>query len=166
MYLTITAAADIKIVYYGNQYDQALQAVISEARKFTQEAAEMIPATMPDLDDWTRLKDGWSFIEQAGKLSITVDGTGAEITYGDDRVLICIKEIQLSRQQLSEMAELYAHLIQEEVVSERFLLHGVDKRSQPELFQKALEGYPDALEDGHSESDALEQLESLILRSV
>ena len=88
---------------------------------------------------------------------------GAEISYGEDRALIRLKEIQLDRQQLKEAAETYDALVREEVVRDRIRLRGLDNAMTQEQIKEAVAVYSDVLDEyGTDEEDALEALEKFL----
>ena len=163
MYIVITAAADINVAYSGSDRDEALKAIIIEAWKYILDTREGLPADIPAPGDISRLEDGWSFSDKNGKLNATMNATGAEISYGEDRVLIRLKEITLDRQQLKEAADAYDALVREEVVRDRIRLRGLDNIITPEQLKEAVAVYSDVLDEyGTDEEDALETLERFL----
>ena len=165
MYIVITAAADINVAYSGNDRNEALKTIIIEAWKYILDTREELPADIPAPGDISRLEDGWSFTDKNGQLNATMNVAGAEISYGEDRVLIRLKEIQLDRQQLKEAAETYDALVREEVVRDRIRLRGLDNAMTQEQIKEAVAGYSDVLDEyGTDEEDALEALEKFLSR--
>lgn len=165
MYIVITAAADINVAYSGNDRNEALKTIIIEAWKYILDTREELPADIPAPGDISRLEDGWSFIDKNGQLNATMNVAGAEISYGEDRVLIRLKEIQLDRQQLKEAAETYDALVREEVVRDRIRLRGLDNAMTQEQIKEAVAVYSDVLDEyGTDEEDALEALEKFLSR--
>lgn len=165
MYIVITAAADINVAYSGNDRNEALKTIIIEAWKYILDTREELPADIPAPGDISRLEDGWSFTDKNGQLNATMNVAGAEISYGEDRVLIRLKEIQLDRQQLKEAAETYDALVREEVVRDRIRLRGLDNAMTPEQLKEAVAVYSDVLDEyGTDEEDALEALEKFLSR--
>lgn len=163
MYIVITAAADINVAYSGNDRNEALKTIIIEAWKYILDTREGLPADIPAPGDISRLEDGWSFSDKNGKLNATMNATGAEISYGEDRVLIRLKEITLDRQQLKEAAEAYDAMVREEVVWDRIRLRGLDNIITPEQLKEAVAVYSDVLDEyGTDEEDALETLERFL----
>lgn len=163
MYIVITAAADINVAYSGSDRDEALKTIIIEAWKYILDTREGLPADIPAPGDISRLEDGWSFSDKNGKLNATMNATGAEISYGEDRVLIRLKEITLDRQQLKEAAEAYDAMVREEVVWDRIRLRGLDNIITPEQLKEAVAVYSDVLDEyGTDEEDALETLERFL----
>lgn len=163
MYIVITAAADINVAYSGSDRDEALKTIIIEAWKYILDTREGLPADIPAPGDISRLEDGWSFSDKNGKLNATMNATGAEISYGEDRVLIRLKEITLDRQQLKEAAEAYDTLVREEVVRDRIRFRGLDNIITPEQLKEAVAVYSDVLDEyGTDEEDALETLERFL----
>ena len=159
MYIVITAAADINVAYSGNNRDEALKTIIIEAWKYILDTREGLPADIPAPDDISRLEEGWSYSGKDGQLNATMNAAGAEISYGEDRVLIRMKEITLDRQQLKEAAETYDALVREEVVRDRIHLRGLEKTITPEQLKEAITVYSDVLDEyGTDEEDALETL--------
>ena len=164
MYIVITAAADINVAYSGNDRNEALKIII-EAWKYILDTREELPADIPAPGDISRLEDGWSFTDKNGQLNATMNVAGAEISYGEDRVLIRLKEIQLDRQQLKEAAETYDALVREEVVRDRIRLRGLDNAMTQEQIKEAVAVYSDVLDEyGTDEEDALEALEKFLSR--
>lgn len=165
MYIVITAAADINVAYSGNDRNEALKTIIIEAWKYILDTREELPADIPAPGDISRLEDGWSFTDKNGQLNATMNVAGAEISYGEDRVLIRLKEIQLDRQQLKEAAETYDALVREEVVRDRIRLRGLDNAMTQEQIKEAVAVYSDVLDEyGTDEEDALEALEKFLSR--
>lgn len=165
MYIVITAAADINVAYSGNDRNEALKTIIIEAWKYILDTREELPADIPAPGDISRLEDGWSFTDKNGQLNATMNVAGAEISYGEDRVLIRLKEIQLERQQLKEAAETYDALVREEVVRDRIRLRGLDNAMTQEQIKEAVAVYSDVLDEyGTDEEDALEALEKFLSR--
>ena len=165
MYIVITAAADINVAYSGNDRNEALKTIIIEAWKYILDTREELPADIPAPGDISRLEDGWSFTDKNGQLNATMNVAGAEISYGEDRVLIRLKEIQLDRQQLKEAAETYDALVREEVVRDRIRLRGLDYAMTQEQIKEAVAVYSDVLDEyGTDEEDALEALEKFLSR--
>lgn len=165
MYIVITAAADINVAYSGNDRNEALKTIIIEAWKYILDTREELPADIPAPGDISRLEDGWSFTDKNGQLNATMNVAGAEISYGEDRVLIRLKEIQLDRQQLKEAAETYDALVREEVVRDRIRLRGLDNAMTQEQIKEAVAVYSDVLDEyGTDEEDALEVLEKFLSR--
>ena len=165
MYIVITAAADINVAYSGNDRNEALKTIIIEAWKYILDTREELPADIPAPGDISRLEDGWSFTDKNGQLNATMNVAGAEISYGEDRVLIRLKEIQLDRQQLKEAAETYDALVREEVVRARIRLRGLDNAMTQEQIKEAVAVYSDVLDEyGTDEEDALEALEKFLSR--
>lgn len=165
MYIVITAAADINVAYSGNDRNEALKTIIIEAWKYILDTREGLPADIPAPGDISRLEDGWSFTDKNGQLNATMNVAGAEISYGEDRVLIRLKEIQLDRQQLKEAAETYDALVREEVVRDRIRLRGLDNAMTQEQIKEAVAVYSDVLDEyGTDEEDALEALEKFLSR--
>lgn len=163
MYIVITAAADINVAYSGNDRNEALKTIIIEAWKYILDTREELPADIPAPGDISRLEDGWSFTDKNGQLNATMNVAGAEISYGEDRVLIRLKEIQLDRQQLKEAAETYDALVREEVVRDRIRFRGLDNAMTPEQLKEAVAVYSDVLDEyGTDEEDALETLERFL----
>lgn len=165
MYIVITAAADINVAYSGNDRNEALKTIIIEAWKYILDTREELPADIPAPGDISRPEDGWSFTDKNGQLNATMNVAGAEISYGEDRVLIRLKEIQLDRQQLKEAAETYDALVREEVVRDRIRLRGLDNAMTQEQIKEAVAVYSDVLDEyGTDEEDALEALEKFLSR--
>lgn len=165
MYIVITAATDINVAYSGNDRNEALKTIIIEAWKYILDTREELPADIPAPGDISRLEDGWSFTDKNGQLNATMNVAGAEISYGEDRVLIRLKEIQLDRQQLKEAAETYDALVREEVVRDRIRLRGLDNAMTQEQIKEAVAVYSDVLDEyGTDEEDALEALEKFLSR--
>ena len=165
MYIVITAAADINVAYSGNDRNEALKTIIIEAWKYILDTREELPADIPAPGDISRLEDGWSFTDKNGQLNATMNVAGAEISYGEDRVLIRLKEIQLDRQQLKEAAETYDALVREEVVRDRIRLRGLDNAMTQEQIKEAVAVYSDVLDEyGTDEEDALGGLEEFLSR--
>lgn len=165
MYIVITAAADINVAYSGNDRNEALKTIIIEAWKYILDTREELHADIPAPGDISRLEDGWSFTDKNGQLNATMNVAGAEISYGEDRVLIRLKEIQLDRQQLKEAAETYDALVREEVVRDRIRLRGLDNAMTQEQIKEAVAVYSDVLDEyGTDEEDALEALEKFLSR--
>ena len=165
MYIVITAAADINVAYSGNDRNEALKTIIIVAWKYILDTREELPADIPAPGDISRLEDGWSFTDKNGQLNATMNVAGAEISYGEDRVLIRLKEIQLDRQQLKEAAETYDALVREEVVRDRIRLRGLDNAMTQEQIKEAVAVYSDVLDEyGTDEEDALEALEKFLSR--
>ena len=165
MYIVITAAADINVAYSGNDRNEALKTIIIEAWKYILDTREELPADIPAPGDISRLEDGWSITDKNGQLNATMNVAGAEISYGEDRVLIRLKEIQLDRQQLKEAAETYDALVREEVVRDRIRLRGLDNAMTQEQIKEAVAVYSDVLDEyGTDEEDALEALEKFLSR--
>lgn len=165
MYIVITAAADINVAYSGNDRNEALKTIIIEAWKYILDTREELPADIPAPGDISRLEDGWSFTDKNGQLNATMNVAGAEISYGEDRVLIRLKEIQLDRQQLKEAAETYDALVRVEVVRDRIRLRGLDNAMTQEQIKEAVAVYSDVLDEyGTDEEDALEALEKFLSR--
>lgn len=163
MYIVITAAADINVAYSGSDRDEALKTIIIEAWKYILDTREGLPADIPAPGDISRLEDGWSFSDKNGKLNATMNATGAEISYGEDRVLIRLKEITLDRQQLKEAAEAYDAMVREEVVWDRIRFRGLDNAMTQEQIKEAVTVYSDVLDEyGTDEEDALEALEKFL----
>ena len=165
MYIVIAAAADINVAYSGNDRNEALKTIIIEAWKYILDTREELPADIPAPGDISRLEDGWSFTDKNGQLNATMNVAGAEISYGEDRVLIRLKEIQLDRQLLKEAAETYDALVREEVVRDRIRLRGLDNAMTQEQIKDAVAVYSDVLDEyGTDEEDALEALEKFLSR--
>ena len=127
MYIVITAAADINVAYSGSDRDEALKTIIIEAWKYILDTREGLPADIPAPGDISRLEDGWSFSDKNGKLNATMNATGAEISYGEDRVLIRLKEITLDRQQLKEAVAVYSDVLDEYGTDEEDALETLER---------------------------------------
>lgn len=163
MYIVITAAADINVAYSGNDRNEALKTIIIEAWKYILDTREGLPADIPAPGDISGLEDGWGFTDKNGQLNATMNAAGAEISYGEDWVLIRLKEIKLDRQQLKEAADAYDALVREEVVRDRIRLRGLDNIITPEQLKEAVAVYSDVLDEyGTDEEDALETLERFL----
>ena len=161
MYLVLTAAAGIRVAYHGLDPEKALDALIAEARRYTKEVLDEIPVSMPNPGDREMLQKGWTYFDAAKLLQIVLKNDEALVSHREDQVVIQLKEIQLSRQDLEAAAEAYETLIQEEVVQERFAQHGYSsiKESDPAMFQRAVNVYSEAKSYGEAEEDALNTLE-------